>query len=267
MARPRNEQREQSKQRYIESKGKITNKELAELAGVSPSQISRWKAADKWDDYLHRKRGGQPGNQNAAGPNKKLKGNKHAKTHGAYAEIDESALPQDTLDEIKKGGRGAYMQLLDELKDLQIRKLYLEELLKEYESPDAQSKFYTDSIMHMIKPKDADDMAAERDTGIEQGADDPDPAKQNTETFKTAIKSIKKSSAFDRAHKVREELNRVHGRIIKALDSMKSYELESRRIELERQRLELSRARATGAFEYEDDEGEEIIIDNVDDAE
>lgn len=265
MGRPRSEQREESKKRYIDSKGKIKNKKLAELVGASPSQISRWKAADRWDDYLHRKRGGQPGNRNAAGKNEKLNGNQNAKTHGAYAAIDESTLPQNTLEEIKKGGRGAYMELLDELKDLQIRKVYLEELLKEYESPEAQGKFYTDSITHTIRPKNADDIAEERDTGTKANTDDPDPSTP-PEQMKTQIKIANKSSAFSRSRKISEELNRIHGRIIKALDSMKSYELESQRIELERQRLDLSRQRAIGVFD-DDDEDSEEIIDSVDDAE
>lgn len=266
MGRPRNEQREESKKRYIDSKGKITNKKLAELAGVSPSQISRWKAADRWDDYLHRKRGGQPGNQNGKKKKEKLNGNQNAKTHGAYAAVDESIIPGNTLDEIKKGGRGVYMQMIDELKALQIRKAYLEELLKEYEDTESQSIFYTDSITHMIRPKNADDIAEERDTGVKITADDPDPSTP-PEQMKTQIKIANKSSAFSRARKVAEELNRIHGRIIKALDSMKSYELESQRMELERQRLELSRQRAIGVFDDDDTEGDEEIIDDIDEAE
>ena len=38
------------------------------------------------------------------------------------------------------------------------------------------------------------------------------------------MKTIIKSSAFDRAMKVEAELNRLHGRIIKQIDSIKSYE-------------------------------------------
>ena len=84
--------------------------------------------------------------------------------------------------------------------------------------------------------------------------------------MKTAMKSIVKSSAFDRRQKVEAELNRVHGRVLKLLDSIKSYELERERIGIERERLELTRAKLTGAFdvEDEDDDTEEIIIDDED---
>ena len=67
------------------------------------------------------------------------------------------------------------------------------------------------------------------------------------------MKSIIKSSPFDRAMKVEAELNKLHGRIIKQLDSIKAYELEGQRMELERQRLELARQKITGEIDIKDD--------------
>ena len=46
------------------------------------------------------------------------------------------------------------------------------------------------------------------------------------------MQTVIKASAFDRAMKLEAELNRIHGRIIKLLDSIKGYEMESRRLRL-----------------------------------
>ena len=68
MRRPRHPERDRSKERYIQSNGKITTKELAELAEVTQQRIRKWKSEDKWDAAIApRKKGGQKGNKNAAG--------------------------------------------------------------------------------------------------------------------------------------------------------------------------------------------------------
>ena len=104
------------------------------------------------------------------------------------------------------------------------------------------------------------------DCGMEQGqATDPEGGK---EIYKTAMKSIIKSSPFDRAMKVEAELNKLHGRIIKQLDSIKAYELEDRRLQLAEKQLELNKQKLTGEFDIEPDaegENDEItgVIDDV----
>ena len=70
-------------------------------------------------------------------------------------------------------------------------------------------------------------------------------------SFKTAMKSIIKSSPFDRAMKVEAELNKLHGRIIKQLDSIKAHEMESRRLQLEERRLELMKQKITGEIDID----------------
>lgn len=89
-----------------------------------------------------------------------------------------------------------------------------------------------------------------------------------TETYKTAMKSVIKSSPFERAMKVEAELNKLHGRIIKQLDSIKAYELEDRRLTLAEKQFELNKQKLTGEFEIdpeEDGENDEItgIVDEV----
>lgn len=163
------------------------------------------------------------------------------------------------------GTPSALSQMMEELQALYVRKAYLESLLKEYESKEAGG-FYTDKIVHMIVPKSMEERREEEDCGMEQGqATDPEGGK---EIYKTAMKSIIKSSPFDRAMKVEAELNKLHGRIIKQLDSIKAYELEDRRLQLAEKQLELNKQKLTGEFEIDPDgstENDEItdVVDDI----
>lgn len=269
MGRPRNPERDLSLKRYIESGGEISTAELAKVAGVSESRIRKWKSVDKWDEALKkqpRKRGGQKGNKNAAGKTPAKNGNKNAVTHGAFAQAGIEDIPPETAEKIREMiSAEAMPKMMEELKALYVRKAYLEGLLKEYEDPEKSEQFYTDKIVHMIVPKSLEDKQAERDTGIETGqAKDPEEWAGSTEQFKTAMKSIIKSSPFDRAMKVEAELNKLHGRIIKQLDSIKAYEMEDRRLQLEERRLELTRQKLTGEIEIDPEEAEWDETDGVD---
>lgn len=269
MGRPRNPERDNSLQRYLESDGKISTAELAQLAGVPEVRIRKWKSEDNWDEALKnkpRKRGGQKGNKNAAGKTPAKKGNKNAVTHGAFAQAGyEDIDPEQAAAIQNMGTPTALSQMMEELQALYLRKAYLEKLLSEYESDDAGG-FYTDKIVHMIVPKSMEERQQEEDCGMEQ-QHAQDPEGSTTETYKTAMKSVIKSSPFERAMKVEAELNKLHGRIIKQLDSIKAYELEDRRLTLAEKQLELNRQKLTGEFDIdpEEDSGNDDITSIVDD--
>ena len=269
MGRPRNPERDKSMQRYLDADGKIETAELAKLAGVPEVRIRKWKSEDSWDEALKnkpKKRGGQKGNKNAAGKTPAKKGNKNAVTHGAFAQAGYEDIDPGQAAAIQNMGTpSALSQMMEELQALYVRKAYLESLLKEYESKEAGG-FYTDKIVHMIVPKSMEERREEEDCGMEQGqATDPEGGK---EIYKTAMKSIIKSSPFDRAMKVEAELNKLHGRIIKQLDSIKAYELEDRHLQLAEKQLELNKQKLTGEFEIDPDgstENDEItdVVDDV----
>lgn len=276
MGRPQNPERGASLKRYLDADGNISNAELAKLAGVPQSRIRKWKSLDKWDEQLKekpRKRGGQPGNKNAAGRTPAKDKNKNAVTHGAFATVGYEDIPEDKAEEIRnmstKQEGGALSQMWEEMQRLMVRRTYLEGLLAEYTDPDRQQAFYTDKIVHMIVPKSLEDMQAEEDSGREAGqAEDPEAAAaagQQHETYKTAMKSIIKSSPFDRAMKVEAELNKLHGRIIKLLDSIKAYETEDRRLNLAEKQYKLQKQKLTGEFEFDPETGD--IDDEAEEAE
>ena len=267
MGRARNPERDKSLQRFLESGGKISLDELAEAAGVPKSRISKWKSEDKWTEQLRgrpKKKGGQPGNNNARGRTPAKDGNKNAVTHGAYAKVGYEDIPPEKAEEIKRLGEkeaenGADRLMIEELQSLMIRKEYLEGQLKLYTAEEIQGSYYIDKVVHMVVPKSVEEIVQEQDSGIEgQQAEDPEGGK---ERLKTAMKTVIKSSAFDRAMKIEAELNRLHGRIIKQIDSMKSYEMENRRLKLEERKYQLAKQKLTGQYDIDDETGE--IIDEI----
>lgn len=264
MPRPRSPERDAALQKYLETDGTIKTKELAEIVGVPEGRIRKWKSEDKWDEKLEnkpRKKGGQKGNKNAAGKTPKKNGNKNAVTHGAYAAVKMEDLTPEQQRQVRESMEHGIMEkMTEELQSLMVRRKYLEGLLQQYESDDAQGNFYPDRIMHMMAPMTADEIADERDAGIETQLTDPD--KQSNERMKTRVKTVFKSSAFDRAQKVQAELNKVHGRIIKQLDSMKSYELERCRLDLSERQLAFAKQKATGEIEVEVDD-EAVEVDDI----
>lgn len=256
VGRPRSPERDNAMKKYLDSDGQISTKELAAAAGVPENRVRKWKSEDKWEDALRKKpkkRGGQPRNQNAAGRTPAKDGNRNAVTHGAFAQVSMEDIPEDQAEAIMgmEPGQTA-LRMNEELQGLLIRKTYLTSLLQQYTDSDKQAEFYTDKIVHMIVPVSAEEQQQAEGMGMElDTAEDPEGGQ---ESFKTAMKTIIKASPFDRMMKVETELNKLNGRIIKLLDSMRAYEMEQSRIDLERAKLKLSRQKATGAFEIDPEE-------------
>ena len=76
------------------------------------------------------------------------------------------------------------------------------------------------------------------------------------EGYTVTMQTVIKASAFDRAMKLEAELNRIHGRIIKLLDSIKGYEMESRRLRLEERKYNLAKQKLSGAYDIDPETGE-----------
>lgn len=262
MGRKRNPQRDESFARYADSGGKITLEELAKAAGVPKARISKWKSEDKWEERLQstpKKRGGQKGNKNARGRTPAKDGNRNAVTHGAFASVTIDDITPEEAERIRENSEGGgIQQMREELRALYLRRTYLENILKEYTEKENDC-YYTDKIVHMVVPKGMEELMQEQDTGIDTGT--VEDAEGSKEKFKTAMKTIIKSSPFERAMKVEAELNRLHGRIIKQLDSIKTYEMEQRRLSLEERKYSLMKQKLTGIFDVDEETGE--IIDEM----
>ena len=114
-------------------KGNITNREIANQLGISEKIVAAWKSKDQWEydqsttikndksttikqSTTKKKRGGQPGNQNAKGKNL---GNQNAMKHGLYSkyvppELIEiiKEMPQDPLDVVWQGIELQYARVI-----------------------------------------------------------------------------------------------------------------------------------------------------------
>lgn len=304
MARERSPERDKARQLWLDSDGQMSPKEVAEAVGVKPEQVRKWKSVDRWQAALEeqqpkRKRGGQPGNKNAAGAGAPL-GNKNAETHGAYSAVRLCDLPDEQRQYIESITLDTETNMLAELQLLIAKEADLQNKISAIEkgSPDA---LFIDRIVEIRVPKgkerlekqqeklealrrEHDDLLWEMDT--ESGKPPTKRQEKKLETLQREIAELQdttadkereleesgynvsaqtviKASAFERAMKLEAELNKIHGRIIKLLDSIKGYELESRRVRLEERKYNLAKQKLSGAFDIDPDTGE--INDEADD--
>ncbi len=88
---------------------------------------------------------------------------------------------------------------------------------------------------------------------------EPAEREEKMKKLQPTLKTVTRDSKFERQQKLLVAFDRIHGRIIKLLDSIKTYQLDCRRIELDQQRYDLSKEKIKGAFEFDlDGELDEI---------
>lgn len=239
MARKRNPARDKAKSEWLKSGGKIPTKQLAATYEVSEVQIRKWKSADKWQIELNRKkRGGQKDNKNAVGHGAP-KGNKNAETHGAYSTVHLDSLQPEERVYIESITLDAQDNMLRELQLLLAKERDLTRRISEYEQADPDN-LYVDRVVEVYTPKAGKDKNENSsETALKQNA-----------------KTIIKASPFDRIMKLESEYNKIHGRIIKLIDSIRAYEIDNKRLSLDERKHELSKQRLTGEYNVDPDTGE-----------
>lgn len=158
----RSEKRDTAKAEYIAKKKKgeeVSLRALAGELGVSYQTLRNWKAADKWEEALpKKKRGGQPGNQNSKGKRNAAgshdgapPGNKNAEKDGAYSAVFFDMLSAEELkitESVPLGGREA---LEHEMKILKFREHKILAKIAEYESQPEDALFVS-SLLDMRTP-------------------------------------------------------------------------------------------------------------------
>ena len=240
----RSEKRDTAKAEYIAKKAageEVSLRELAQEQGVSYQTLRNWKAADKWDEALPKKRrGGQPGNRNSAGKKNAAgshagapAGNKNAEKDGAYSTVFFDMLSDAEREIVQQTPLGSRAALEHEMQILKFREHKILAKITEYEAAPEDS-LYINSLMDMRVPGG-------------RGKDKRDGALQSMGMYS-------KDSAFSRVLKLQEALYKVQGRIAKIADSLRALEESEKRMTLEREKLELLRMRATGAVDVPDPE-------------
>ena len=298
MARDRSPERDKAREIWLESGGKMTAKQVAEaVGGVKPEQVRKWKSLDSWAAALEakkppRKRGGQPGNKNAAGAGPPT-GNRNAETHGAYSAVRMEDLTTEQRVYIQKITLDTKKNMLAELQLLIAKEFDLQNKIAKLESAESGSLF-VDRVVEVQTPKgqerlnqqieklaslQAEEEALRWDMEVQPGKPPTKQQQKRLESLQREIAALQdttgdrareleesaynvtmqtviKASAFDRTMKLEAELNKIHGRIIKLLDSIKGYELECRRVRLEERKYNLAKQKLSGAFEVNQETGE-----------
>ena len=237
MPKQRKPERDQAKEIYLKAKGKIKPKEIAERLGVNAALVRKWKNLDKWEDDLHRKRrGGQPGNKNSKGHKSSVpKGNTNAETHGAYSGPRMQNWPEEDRQRIEETAIQFSPLAEQQYKRLLAKQEDLERRIAALDGEEDGQTLYLDRVMTMEMPGGQE------------------------------MKYRSESSAHARRMVYEAELNRVHGRIIKLLDSLRGKEQAERQMAFEREKFEFAKQKALGVFDddsepdSEEDSVEEII--------
>ncbi len=261
MARKPNENRVKAKQLFIDSNGLATNTEIAEALEVDNAQVRKWKCLDKWNDLVKnmpKKKGGQKGNNNAKGHGAPQR-NKNAETHGAYSTVYFDELTPQEKELIESITLDTTTNMLRELQTLVAKENDLKKRIAALNT-DNTGELYTDKVVEMRTPaKDGEDSDPYGAYGEE------DKQEPNKQRLNVSMETTIKSSAFERSMKLEAELNKIHGRIIKLLDTIKSYELEQRRMGLEEKRYTLMKQKVSGVYDVDPDTGEIDDTYNKDD--
>jgi hypothetical protein len=158
MARKRTPLRDKAKAIWLEHGGKITYKKLAELldSKVKDYTLRKWKSEDKWQEELDKKkRGGQRGNNNAAGHGAP-KGNDNAETHGAYSRVHLENLSPEEREFIEKLTLDAEENMLRELQLLFAKERSLTGKILKYENENP-AELFVDKVVEMLVPKSKDE--------------------------------------------------------------------------------------------------------------
>ncbi len=193
--------------------------------------MTQKKSQDK-EEQPKRRRGGQPGNQNARGHGAP-RGNTNAETHGAYSRTRWERLTPEQRAEIEALTMDFQSNAEYMLKKLQAKRTDLEQRITALQDVEDDT-LYLDRVTTMQTPE------GEK---INEYAN--------------------KSTAFSRRMILEAELNRLDGRILKLVDSIKSAKAEQERLDIERERLRFYKQRAAGVFNV-DENGEIIAADEED---
>ena len=248
MARERRPERDLAFELFRKSKGRLEVKEIAKKLNVKAATVSQWKYRDKWEEKLKEKRrGGQFGNKNAEGAGAP-KGNKNAETHGGYSSIDLNNLPEEDQAYISNLSLDTETNFKNELQILLAKEKDIRRRLEalDYEPEDKLYLSRESEMQAVPKPEQLE--------GLE-----PEERVERISKLQPTLKTITRDSKFERQQKLLVAFDRIHGRIIKLLDSVKTYQLDCKRIELDQQRYELSKEKVKGAFEFDlEDELEDL---------
>lgn len=227
MAKKTNPNRAKAKEYYIKKLGEPCNKEIAAKFKLTAAQVSTWKRIDKWDEALVKRRGAPIGNHNAAGGGAPLR-NINAETHGAYTQIHLDNLTEEQEQLLQKlCGLDTIGKLNYELQLLFLKEHDIERRLTALDKSVVVEDGNTYDSMHLDRKIIVTGEKAETTTTV------------NVSTFQRRVV-------------LENELDKIHGRILKVLKALNDYELKRRSQRLAEKTYALQKQKISGEFIYDD---------------
>lgn len=218
--------------------------EIAKKLGISDGTVRSWKNRYGWGDkskknkhnvakkgdkktatLQKKKKGGQPGNQNAKG-SKGGSGaaplrNKNAETHGAYSKVYWDSLDKDEMDLIDCMDDAEEQQLIMQLQMFSVRERRLMRNVKKYRELEEENHGL--AVKALSKTKKVEDVTDSDGNPILSGK-----YKKVTETSVTDTEPVMNSIMALEA-----ELTKVQKAKTKAIETLSKYRLEKAKMDSE----------------------------------
>ena len=246
LPRARDPNRDKAYEIYKGADGKIDLVEIASQLNISPGTVRGWKSKDRWEQKLNgtlrknterskRKKGGQPGNQNAVGYGAP-EGNKNAVTTGEFETLLFDCLEPEERQLAAAVPPDKEQLLLQEIRLLTVRE------------------------HRMLKRID-----------LLRTSMDDSGAVSGDETGMTAVghkKGLEKDKETDlteyrgklgQIQNIEDALTRVQARKQAAIDSLHRYGVDDARLEIELMRLDLAARKAGGLDDDEEPEDDGFL--------
>lgn len=242
MPRARDSNRDKAYEIYKGADGKIDLVEIASQLDISPGTVRGWKSKDRWEQKLNgtlrknterskRKKGGQPGNQNAVGYGAP-EGNKNAVTTGEFETLLFDCLEPEERRLAQAVPEDKETLLMQEIQLLTVRErrmLKRIDLLRQ--SPDDSEEISGDETgMTVVSHK----------MGIEKDKD-------------TDLREYQ--GKLGQIQHIEEALTRVQARKQAAIDSLHRYGVDDARLEIEMMKLDLAALKLGGQEQELEDDG------------
>ncbi|MGG1673309.1 phage terminase small subunit [Paenibacillus sp. NRS-1783] len=242
MSRPRSENRQKSFDIWERSGRTIPLVEIAKRLGISPGLVRKWKHEDKWEAKPRRKRGGQPGNQNAIG-NKgggAPIGNDNGLKNGNYAGMWVSEISLEDRVKLMQAEQDPRQILVNEIVFLEYREMrmmrYIRLIEDGWDDASVEDK-------HLLGKEDEVDPTDQIDGETIQTNE---PA---TERMKLIERKLKTGPKLDKLLSIERELSNVQSRRMRCamlIDQYDRNELSDNelRLKIEKMQLEVNKLKS-----------------------
>lgn len=241
MSRPRSENRNKAYNLWERSGRTLQPSHIAKRLGVSAGLVRKWKHVDAWEARPMRKRGGQPGNQNALGNKGGAPiGNNNGWKNGNYSGMWVSEVSAEDRLMLMKAEIDPRSILVNEIVLLEYREMRMMRYIKLIES-DWDEAAVEDK--HLLTSDKGGNLSDQIDGEI------IDISEPTTERLKLVERKIKKGPKLERLLAIEGQLSNVQSRRMRCvmlLDQFDRNELtdEELRLRIERMQLEVNKIKS-----------------------